>query len=76
MSITRNNLFFFQPARYRNGPLSTRLAEVTQEIKHLKRKVAVLYEAKGFTDQEVLRLAEKIDSLLNEYDLLLQKDCR
>jgi hypothetical protein len=49
---------------------------VIREINHLKRKLGDLWVLKGKTDQEVLDLAEEIDSLLNKYDYLLKhSDC-
>ncbi len=51
--------------------MSKRLNVVVQEIEDLKRQLVDLWETRQQTDAEVLRLATRIDRLLNEHDRLL-----
>ncbi|NLW47838.1 MAG: aspartyl-phosphate phosphatase Spo0E family protein [Firmicutes bacterium] len=54
--------------------MSNRLNEVSRQIDILKIQLNKLWDLTGETTPEILRISEKIDSLLNEYDHLLQND--
>lgn len=54
--------------------MSYRLKEVSNQIAYLKSQLNRLWDENGHTNDEILRISEKIDSLLNEHDRLLQRD--
>lgn len=54
--------------------MSHRLKEVSLQIDLLKAKLNKLWDEKGRTNEEILRISEEIDRLLNEHDHLLQSD--
>jgi len=54
--------------------MSIRLKEVSNRIELLKRQLSKLWDEKGCTNDEILRLSEEIDRLLNEHDRLLLRD--
>lgn len=56
------------------GNMSYRLKEVSNQIAYLKSQLNRLWDENGHTNDEILRISEKIDSLLNEHDRLLQRD--
>lgn len=56
--------------------MSYRLKEVSNQIDHLKIQLNKLWDEKGSTNEEILRISEEIDRLLNEHDRLLQRDVK
>jgi chromosome segregation ATPase len=54
--------------------MSNRLKEISRQIDILKTQLNELWDEKGVSNPEILRISEEIDSLLNEYDRLLQND--
>lgn len=54
--------------------MSERLIQVIREINNLKRQLADLWETKQRTDADILRIADRLDRLLNEHDRLLVKN--
>lgn len=54
--------------------MSYRLKEVSKQIDYLKSQLNRLWDENGHTNDEILRISEKIDRLLNEHDRLLQRD--
>lgn len=52
--------------------MSSKLEKVIHQIQLEKRRLAALYESKGLTDFEVLRLGNKIDRLINEHTKLIK----
>jgi len=56
--------------------MSYRLKEVSNQIDYLKTQLNKLWDEKGSTNEEILRISEEIDSLLNEHDRLLQRDVK
>jgi hypothetical protein len=56
--------------------MSYRLKELSKQIDQLKIKLNKLWDEKGNTNEEILRVSEEIDCLLNEHDRLLQHDIK
>lgn len=56
--------------------MSYRLKEVSNQIDYLKIQLNKLWDEKGHTNDEILRISEEIDRLLNEHDRLLQRDVK
>ncbi len=54
--------------------MSYRLKEVSNRIDLLKAKLNKLWDEEGSTNEEILRISEEIDGLLNEHDRLLLRD--
>ena len=48
-----------------------RLNEVSNRIDYLKAQLNKLWDEKGSTNQEILKISEEIDRLINEHDRLL-----
>jgi Spo0E like sporulation regulatory protein len=48
------------------------LTFIDSELNKAKKQLADLYETKGYTDCNVLKLGEKIDRLLNERSKAIQ----
>jgi hypothetical protein len=43
------------------------LDKLMLEIESAKKKLTELYQSRGYTDYEVLKLGDKIDRLMNKY---------
>ncbi len=56
--------------------MSYLLKEVSNRIDLLKTQLNKLWDEKGSTSEEILRISEEIDHLLNEHDRLLLHDER
>lgn len=54
--------------------MSYGLKEVANQIDYLKAQLDKLWDEKGTTNEEILRISEEIDHLLNEHDRLLLRD--
>jgi hypothetical protein len=50
--------------------LSPRMVQLENDISKLKRQLEYLWEKNYETDYEVLKVADKIDKLLNQYQKL------
>jgi hypothetical protein len=49
---------------------SQKLSKLQKQIALSRRRMQKLWEAKGYTDSEVLAVSIELDELLNQYDLL------
>lgn len=56
--------------------MSIQIKEVSNRIDLLKRQLNKLWDEKGSTNDEILRISEEIDRLLNEHDRLLLRDTK
>jgi predicted nuclease with TOPRIM domain len=54
--------------------LQSRMMKLRQKIEVARKEMERLWDAKNRTDPEVLKAAEKVDELLNEYSKLLEQD--
>lgn len=48
------------------------LAMVERRLKYAKEQLAAVYERKGTTDWEVLRVGNEVDRLINTYNWLVK----
>lgn len=49
------------------------IAKLELKITHARKHLHSLWEAKGYTDEEVLDASIKLDQLLNQYERLFRK---
>jgi len=54
--------------------MSNRLKEVSNQIDLLKAQLNKLWNENGSTNDDILRISEEIDHLLNEHDRILLHD--
>ncbi len=54
--------------------MSSKLEKVVYQIQLEKRRLEALFESKGLTDYEVLKIGNKIDRLINEHTRLIKNN--
>lgn len=50
------------------------IAQLEIKITHARKNLNLLWDAKGYTDAEVLDASIKLDQLLNQYDRLFRDE--